>query len=181
MIGGVDDDTITTNRGEGSGAPDAGDIVIGDNGFVDWALVDRTPSDIDRIWSIDPDTGGTDSIVTGGGDDIVIAGEDGERVFEGGSGAATTQLVEQHLDDGDSVNAGDGRNLVFGDNGRITSAIANAPKFGTQPISLGLVTTIETADRRLRLDHDGQRLRHRARWHRRGHDQRGQRPQRRHR
>ena len=39
VLGGVGDDTIDYQRG-GQTAPPAGDVVLGDNGFVDWALVD---------------------------------------------------------------------------------------------------------------------------------------------
>ncbi|MFL6014724.1 MAG: beta strand repeat-containing protein, partial [Gaiellaceae bacterium] len=147
VIGGVDDDAITTNRGETALATDAGGIVIGDNGFVDWALADNTPSDVDRIWSIDPDTGGTDTITTGNGDDVVIGGEDGERVVEvaGVGSNATTVQVARYLADGDTIVAGNGRNLVLGDNGQVTAAANfDAPRFGSLPLTLGLVTTTDS-------------------------------------
>ncbi|MEY2518221.1 MAG: large repetitive protein, partial [bacterium] len=145
VIGGADDDSITTNRGETT-TPDGAAIVFGDNGLVDFALRDGAPADVDRIWSIDPDTGGSDTITTGNGDDVVIAGEDGERVLEqhGLSAGSSLVVVERYLADGDTVVAGNGRNLVFGDNGRVTAAVANGAGFGALALTLGLVESIET-------------------------------------
>ena len=97
VFGGAGADSITTNRGESATVTDGKDIVVGDHGFVDTVLLDGNPGTIDRVWSTDPSTGGNDSITTGGNDDIVI----------GGFGA-------------DVVKAGEGDNLVLGDNGRLT-------------------------------------------------------------
>ena len=44
VIGGVDADSVTTNRGETT-TPDGNAIVIGDNGFVDYAIVDGNPAE----------------------------------------------------------------------------------------------------------------------------------------
>ena len=41
---------------------------------------DGDATDIDRIFSTEPDHGGNDTITTGDGDDIIIGGEDGELV-----------------------------------------------------------------------------------------------------
>ena len=74
VIGGIDADTIA--------AGDGNNIVFGDSGLIDWVAAERggalagddlDPADIDRIWSLDPDDGGSDTITTGAGDDIVIA------------------------------------------------------------------------------------------------------------
>ena len=46
--------------------------------------------------------------------------------------------------DGDVIFAGQGRNLVFGDNGQISAAGRVAPRFGAHPITLGLVESIES-------------------------------------
>ena len=144
VIGGVDGDTITTNRGGGFTTADGNVIVFGDNGLIDYTSADGDPSDIDRVWTIDPDTGGSDTITTGAGDDIVIAGEDGEKVIEIGPQATVAQTVEAHLADGDVVSAGDGNNIVFGDNGRITAAVSDLSRFGSIGITLGLVEAIES-------------------------------------
>ena len=60
-VGGVD--KITTGAGQDillggyMGDPiEAGEgdnIVLGDNGFVDYVIIDSDPNDIDRIWSTD--------------------------------------------------------------------------------------------------------------------------------
>ena len=77
-------DTITTGSGIdvvlagqgddlvrlGGGA----DIALGDHGFVDWVLLDGDATDLDRIWSADPELGGDDDVTTGEGDDVVIGG-----------------------------------------------------------------------------------------------------------
>ena len=140
VIGGVDDDSITTNRGETAGSPDAGGIVFGDNGFVDWTLLDLAPGDIDRIWS------------TRSGHGRHRHDHDrrrrrrghrrrGRRARDRASGATagtTVVHVERYLADGDTIVAGNGRNLVFGDNGRITSAVSDASRFGSLPLTLGL-------------------------------------------
>ena len=93
-----------------AGRPDSRNIVIGDSGYIDWTAADVgrfyaattfaratlsgddiDPADIDRIFSTEPDHGGSDTITTGAGDDIIIGGEDGELVqgiHIAGSGAA---------------------------------------------------------------------------------------------
>ena len=151
VIGGIDADTIVANFGETALRPDGNNIVVGDNGLIDWAARERggllagddnSAADIDRIWSLDPDVGGNDLITTGTGDDIVIAGEDGELIVGieiAGSGAP--EVITTTATNGDTVVAGNGHNIVFGDNGEISAAAANVPQFSSQPITLGLVTS----------------------------------------
>src|SRR5207253_1941246 len=115
VIGGTDSDSITTNRGETASAPDGNAIVIGDNGFVDYAVVDGNPANIDRIFSIDPATGGNDTITTGSGADIVI----------GGNG-------------GDTIGAGDGDNIVLGDNGLLDYLAVDG-----DPATIDVITTTD--------------------------------------
>ena len=45
---------------------------------------------------------------------------------------------------GDTIDVGQGNNIVFGDNGRITAAAANVENFAGLPMTLGLVETIES-------------------------------------
>ncbi len=96
VIGGAGTDTITTNR---SSSSDQTDVVLGDHGFVDYALADGNAADLDRVWSTDPTLGGNDTLTTGEGDDVVI----------GGVGA-------------DTIDAGKGENVVIGDKGSITAS-----------------------------------------------------------
>ena len=63
--------------------------------------------------------GGADTITTLNGDDIIFGGTDG-----------------------DSIHGGEGQNIVIGDNGRIVSALADTPRFGGQPLTLGLIETM---------------------------------------
>ena len=97
VIGGIGNDIITANSGEPALGPDAADIVIGDTGFVDYAVTDHNATTLDRVWTTDPGTGGIDTITTGGSSDVVIGG-----------------------DAGDTITAGNGDNVVLGDNGKIT-------------------------------------------------------------
>ncbi|MEA2495320.1 MAG: hypothetical protein QOJ29_3231, partial [Thermoleophilaceae bacterium] len=131
-IGG--DDTISTGAGKdivlggtgadvidsANGGPDAENIVLGDNGYVDWTPGehypiapapgsgdvssklrgdDTDPSDIDRIATTYSIYGGNDSIVTGRANDIIL----------GGTGA-------------DTIYAGPGNDLIFGDFGRLDAS-----------------------------------------------------------
>ena len=91
------------------------------------------PANIDLITSTDTGIGGDDTITTGTGTDIII----------GGTGADTITASDLTKNaSGAYVNA-DGRNLVFGDNGQIIAASSDTSRFGAQPITLGLVTTID--------------------------------------
>jgi Ca2+-binding RTX toxin-like protein len=153
VLGGIDADVIDASHGN--------NIVLGDNGFIDWVAGeasrgyalqapgdDTDPEDVDRIWTSAPNHGGNDVITTGDGDDIIIGGEDGEIVVDNEIGFATPtslpRIVVGDVADGDTIMAGDGRNVVLGDNGRITGASDDdQPNFGGQPITFGLVETIE--------------------------------------
>jgi len=116
IFGGDEDDTI--DAGEDN------NIILGDNGFIDYVVADGNPADIDVI-ETSPTThaGGIDMISSGVGQDIIIAGR-----FD------------------DTVNASDGNNLVIGDRGRITAADADGPQFAGQPMTFGLIETIEPDD-----------------------------------
>jgi Ca2+-binding RTX toxin-like protein len=120
VVGGAGADRITTNREE-NGGTDGYAVVLGDNGMIDFALVDGLPGNLDRVWTIRPEVGGADTIDTGRGGSIVI----------GGAG-------------GDIVRAVGGRNVVLGDSGRVTAAGVDSSRFGSLPITLGLVTSIAT-------------------------------------
>jgi Ca2+-binding RTX toxin-like protein len=162
IIGGIDADGIVANYGEDVTnpinplRPDGNNIVIGDSGVIDWAALERVDglagddfdaADIDRIWSIAPDHGGNDTITTGAGNDIVIGGEDGELVIDAiiDGSTAIAQFVQTDITNGDVIRTGAGFNIVFGDSGEISAAATDAPQFGTQPMTLGLITTIAPA------------------------------------
>src|SRR4029079_179163 len=93
---------------------DGNNIVFGDYGLVDYLveeIAQNQPStnpqrtnDIDRIWSIATGMGGSDVISSGDANDIVVGG-----------------LA------GDTVHAGHGKNVVFGDAGQLPASTADDP------------------------------------------------------
>jgi Ca2+-binding RTX toxin-like protein len=125
VIGGQDNDTI--NAGAGN------NIVAGDDVQIDYVRAERAgavqgadtnPADIDLIESTSTTAfGGADTITTTSGDDIIIGGRFG-----------------------DTIDAGDGSNIVVGDSGRITAADSDLARFATQPITLAIVETIAHGD-----------------------------------
>jgi Ca2+-binding RTX toxin-like protein len=116
ILGGNGGDTI--DAGEGS------NIVFGDLGYIDFVGLDADPSDIDQIASTETTSfGGADGITSGDGQDIIIGGRFG-----------------------DTINTGNGDNLVIGDSGRITAAASGLPQLVGLPIVLGVVETTEYTD-----------------------------------
>ncbi len=116
ILGGQLGDVIDGNEGN--------NIILGDHGYIDYVVSDGDRSDIDAIVSTSTtDFGGADQITAGAGQDIIIGGRFG-----------------------DTINAGDGDNLVIGDSGRILAAASGAPQLAGLPITLGTVETIEVAD-----------------------------------
>ena len=121
LLGGLGSDQIIANdtesyiRGDDT-TYDSDNIVLGDNGYIDWTARDsgrdsihgqtylhlgddNDPNDIDRISTTDPNEGGPDTITTGAGDDFVFGGTSG-----------------------DIIHAGAGNDLVFGDHGKAEAA-----------------------------------------------------------
>ena len=138
VIGGAGGDTITDLGGT--------NIVLGDQGNVDWVLVGGTQAYLDRIAPTDPTIGGNDTItISGSGDNYVIGGTgndiistgSGDDLIFGDFGQITgtipltlavptgpttftyTSVFTQNSDGGgnDTINAGNGRNVVIGGQG----------------------------------------------------------------
>ena len=124
VLGGMADDTIDAGAGM--------DILLGDNGFVDYVLAERDPLsgfgdtdplDIDLISTRAPNDGGADSIDAGADNDIVLGGTAG-----------------------DAVSGNAGNDLIFGDHGKIEAK----DKFGDEqkidaallPLNLNLDLTL---------------------------------------
>ena len=95
ILGGGDADQIIANDGESALTPDDQNIVLGDYGQLDWSQ--QGTNTLDLVTAGDLDVGGADEILTGLSRDIVIGGADG-----------------------DTIDAGAGENVIFGDGGRIT-------------------------------------------------------------
>ena len=133
IFGGQGDDTIKAYADKGGIAADDGNnIVFGDYGLIDYLaeesayaspIIPQRTNDIDRIWSIDTGLGGNDDITTGNRNDIILAGADV-----------------------DTVKAGDGNNIVFGDSGQVTAAASDAAteQFSVHQLTLGLVETLDS-------------------------------------
>ncbi|MEW6161424.1 MAG: calcium-binding protein, partial [Verrucomicrobiota bacterium] len=128
-IGG--DDTISTFDGDdlvigGVGADvlsvgQGHNVVVGDNGYANYNL-DSNSADLDEVCTTDPSHGGADTISTGEGDDLIL----------GGSAA-------------DILHAAGGQNIVIGDNGCIIAAVADTPRFGNVPMTIGRVESTATS------------------------------------
>ena len=179
ILGGIDGDTISANNSENVtiGRLDGRNIVIGDNGYIDWTAADpgrvyaaqiyaggvlagddKDPSDIDRIFSTDPDHGGNDTITTGAGDDIIIGGEDGETVVDVIVGVTVVGRIpvaatNAYGVEGDIIVAGDGNNLVFGN--RPDLGFVGRDEVPRHAADVARARYIgRFADRRLRHNHD---------------------------
>jgi Ca2+-binding RTX toxin-like protein len=114
ILGGQAGDTIT--------AIDGNNIVLGDNGYVDYVVGDGDPSTIDEIKSTSTTAdGGVDIITTGTGNDIVIGGRYG-----------------------DNVKAGSGNNIVLGDSGRLVYVNGKLNRIETIEPADGGIDTITT-------------------------------------
>ena len=141
-----------------------------------WPGDDFNAFDIDRFWSIDPDHGGSDVIRLGDGDDIVIGGrgrrDRHRRDHREHTAVDRTVAPDACAVTATSIFAGHGRNLVFGDNGQISAAGMDAPRFGGHTITLGLVESIESLIGGSDAITVARRRRHRDRRHRRRHDPR---------
>ena len=126
VLGGHEGDTITVSD-LGNLVTDDHNIVLGDNGFVDW--IDETDAldssaDIDEIASTTTTgAGGIDTINSGFGDDIVIGGRFG-----------------------DDIDVRDGDNVVVGNSGQLLAAPDDVQQLGGQPMTIGVITTIEPGD-----------------------------------
>src|SRR5262249_20818179 len=104
ILGGTGNDTITA--GEGA------NIVVGDNGFIQYNTAgpgfDTNPLTLDLVQSNAPEEGGGDDVITtGGGNDWIIAGDNDPN---------TSNRVGRSAD---TINAGNGQNIVLADNGQI--------------------------------------------------------------
>ena len=129
VMGGTGADTISTVLG-GSVGTDNTNFVFGDDGYItwvgselnpeslSWAGANADPTNIDLVASTDYADGGNDQITIGAGRAIVV----------GGQGS-------------DTITGGSGTNVILGDSGRIFAAGEDTNRFGTLPITLGMVET----------------------------------------
>jgi Ca2+-binding RTX toxin-like protein len=143
ILGGVGNDTIIANDTEtyerGNVATfDQNNIILGDNGFIDWTARDsgrdtihgqtydlhlgddQDPRDIDRISTTDPTIGGSDDITSGAGNDLIFGGTAG-----------------------DVIRAGAGNDLVFGDHGKTEAATTTTTVVLSGNLTTGDVWTVE--------------------------------------
>ncbi|MDX9818689.1 MAG: calcium-binding protein, partial [Desulfococcus multivorans] len=129
---------------------DAGDgdnLVIGDSGRITAADVDAPQFGVGMTYGLietmEFGDGGSDTITTGSGSDIILGGHNDDAnqdlllmSFVGGGGL------------GETIDAGDGNNIVFGDNGKID--YARSDRGGTEsgadadPSDMDLIESIST-------------------------------------
>ncbi|MDA1273124.1 MAG: hypothetical protein O2960_03590, partial [Verrucomicrobia bacterium] len=128
VFGGTGADTIVANDGETGASPDGDNLILGDDGTIDYVRAERdpgasggdtNPADIDLIASSDFADGAADVITTGEGSDIIVGGQAG-----------------------DTIVAGNGNNLVIGDSGLITAATEDGNRYAGQSMTLGRVETV---------------------------------------
>jgi len=81
---------------------DGNNAIIGDGGVIELATQDDNPWDIDRMYSIDVEIGGSDHITGGNGTDVIIGG--------------------QNDSSSEQIAAYEGDNIIIGDNGYMHSA-----------------------------------------------------------
>ena len=120
VLGGTADDTITVNVGEDAlvGLLDSDNIVLGDNGFIDWTAAessrtysvsssgdDADPTDIDRITTTNPNDGGNDVIVSGAGFDLILAGTADDTVYAGANNDLVMGDHAEIVDNGPGIDA----------------------------------------------------------------------------
>jgi Ca2+-binding RTX toxin-like protein len=104
ILGGVGGDTIFGDRTT-PGTFDGNDVIMGDNGNLDFSL-DSNFSTLDLVLTqIDASLGGIDTISGNAGSDIIFGGTAGDMLY--GDNAAGI------------ADAGDGADYLIGDNGRI--------------------------------------------------------------
>jgi len=170
IAGGTAGDTITADEGN--------NIVLGDNGQVDFYLSGPIMSFVTTA----PAIGGNDTITAGDGRDIIAGGfgadsitaNDGQNVIHGDNGEVTfwvngfvtnfittnptigdddtiTTGVDRDIIAGgatnDTITAGDGDNIVFGDHGNLDINVAgHLNRFETLDPAIGGDDTITTGD-----------------------------------
>ena len=134
IFGGAGSDVIVANAGETLADPDHNNIVFGDYGFVDYLVDDGdglpgadpadTARDIDRVWSLD-------AALALGGNDTITTGVDSYDIIIGGAGD-------------DTISSGANRDLVLGDNARLTSAAFVDPStiYSVHEFSIAVIETI---------------------------------------
>ncbi len=105
VFGGPGNDVIAASAGETAGQPDRGNIVFGDQGYLDYVSADHDARDIDVISSgdllplgggitgvndtasaansVDVNTGGDDTITTGLGNDVIVGGAGADTISTG--------------------------------------------------------------------------------------------------
>ncbi len=117
LLGGHGGDTI--DGGDGS------DIILGDEGVLDWMALDGDRTTLDLIQSTSMALGGgADTIRGGAGNDMVIGGRFG-----------------------DTIDAGDGMDIVLGDSGRLVATRESGiSPWAAHGFSIGLITPDQLSD-----------------------------------
>jgi len=110
ILGGVGGDTVYGDRATpttASTADDGDDVVLGDNGLLDFENGDADPQSLDLISSFTDGLGGTDTISGNAGNDVVIGGSGGDVIY-GNNDAATADDK-----DGEDILVGDNADIIM--------------------------------------------------------------------
>jgi Ca2+-binding RTX toxin-like protein len=119
ILGGMDGDWLEGNADR--------DIILGDNGMLDWVLtsVDSSepdPTTLDLIIATDPNDGGVDTIYGGTENDIAFGGTDGDTIY-----------------------GNPGNDLLFGDHARVERKPFMLLNLSTLPVPTFIFIAIFTA------------------------------------
>ncbi len=110
ILGGVGGDTVYGDRATpttASTADDGDDVVLGDNGLLDFENGDADPQSLDVISSFTDGLGGADTISGNAGNDVVIGGSGGDVIY-GNNDAATADDK-----DGEDTLVGDNADIIM--------------------------------------------------------------------
>jgi Ca2+-binding RTX toxin-like protein len=132
ILGGVNSDILYGDRAvpnTASIANDGDDIILGDNGFLDWSDSDRNR--LELISSARDGLGGSDVISSGKGADVAIGGTAGDTMYGDDANA--------------SAGASDGDDIMLGDNGDVALA-GTIGRLLVRGTAVDLITTTDESE-----------------------------------
>ena len=129
ILGGVNSDTIYGDLAAATGTNDGDDILVGDNGTLDFTFTDTDRSSLDLIRSFRDNLGGSDVVSGDRGADVIIGSTAGDTLYGDDANA--------------SSGAGDGDDIMLGDNADIFLA-GTTGRLLVRGTAVDLITTTDT-------------------------------------